>query len=85
MVCAIFATGDILCADMEGKKQWAKNIGVPDNPYGYASSLLIFDNSLIIQYDNRNAKRVIALDLLNGNQRWVKERWQHRHLRMGGW
>ena len=73
-VCAIFATGDVVCADMDGKQLWAKNIGIPDNPYGYASSLLIFGNSLIIQYDNRNAPRVIALDLATGNQRWTKER-----------
>jgi len=73
-VCAIFATGDILCADMNGKQLWAKNIGVPDNHYGYASSLLIFGNSVIIQYDNRNSPRVLALDLSTGNQRWVTER-----------
>jgi len=73
-VCAIFATGDVICADMNGKQLWAKNIGVPDNHYGYASSLIIFGNSLIIQYDNHNAKRVVSLDLTNGNQRWAKER-----------
>jgi len=73
-ICAIFATGDIICADMEGKQLWAKNIGLPDNSYGYASSLLIFGNSLIIQYDNRNSPRVIALDLATGKQRWAKER-----------
>ena len=73
-VCAIFATGDIVCADTDGNQLWAKNIGLPDNHYGYASSLLIFDNSLIIQYDNRNAPRVMALDLATGNRRWSKER-----------
>ena len=41
-VCAIFATGDVICADMEGKRLWAKNLGVPDNHYGYASSLLMY-------------------------------------------
>jgi len=73
-VCAIFATGDVICADINGKQLWTKNIGIPDNSYGYASSLLIFGNSLIIQYDNRNAKKVIALDLTNGNQHWSKDR-----------
>ena len=74
VVCAIFATGDVVCANIDGKQLWAKNIGVPDNSYGYASSPLIFGNSLIIQYDNRNAKKVISLSLANGNQRWAKER-----------
>jgi outer membrane protein assembly factor BamB len=73
-VCAIFATGDVICANMDGKRLWAKNVGVPDNHYGYASSLLIFENLLIIQYDNINSPRVIALDLTTGNQRWSKER-----------
>ncbi|MDR2907209.1 MAG: PQQ-like beta-propeller repeat protein, partial [Bacteroidales bacterium] len=73
-VCAIFGTGDVICADMDGKQLWTKNLGVPDNPYGYASSLLTFGNSLIIQYDNRNTKKVIALDLATGNQRWAKDR-----------
>lgn len=73
-VCAIFATGDIICADVEGKKLWAKNLGVPDNHYGYASSLLIFGNSVIVQYDNQNSPKVISLDLATGNQRWSKNR-----------
>lgn len=73
-VCAIFATGDIICADMDGKKVWAKNLGVPDNHYGYASSLLIFGNSVIVQYDNQNGPKVLALDLATGNERWIKNR-----------
>jgi outer membrane protein assembly factor BamB len=73
-VCAIFPSGDVVCADMDGRQLWARNIGVPDNHYGYASSLLMFGNSLLIQYDNRNVKRVMALDLATGNQRWAKER-----------
>lgn len=73
-VCAIFATGDILCADMDGKRLWAKNLGVPDNHYAFVSSLLIFGNTLFVQYDNNEAPRLIALDVATGNQRWVKNR-----------
>ncbi|MDL2281639.1 PQQ-binding-like beta-propeller repeat protein [Parabacteroides sp. OttesenSCG-928-G06] len=73
-VCAIFATGDIICADMEGKQLWAKNMGVPDNHYGYASSLLVYGNLVIVQYDNLNSPRVIALDLATGAERWSKNR-----------
>lgn len=73
-VCAIFATGDILCADMNGKQLWAKNLGVPDNHYGYASSLLIYGNHVIVQYDNHNSPRVMALDLATGAERWNKNR-----------
>jgi len=73
-VCAIFATGDLICADMNGKRLWAKNLGVPDNHYGYASSLLTFGNLLIVQYDNENNPRVMALDIATGNVRWSKNR-----------
>jgi outer membrane protein assembly factor BamB len=73
-VCAIFATGDVICADMDGKQLWAKNLGVPQNHYGYASSLLIFGNSLIVQYDNSNTHKVMALNLETGAERWSKNR-----------
>ena len=73
-ICAIFATGDLICADMNGNRLWAKNLGVPDNHYGYASSLLTFGNLLIIQYDNRNNPKVIALDIVTGAERWSRNR-----------
>lgn len=71
-VCAIFATGDVICADMEGKRLWAKNLGLPDNHYGYASSLLMYGNELIIQYENNSNGKVLALNAANGNQLWSK-------------
>ena len=73
-VCAIFATGDIICSDMDGNRLWAKNLGVPSNQYGYASSLLIFGNFVFVQYDNQNTSRVIALDITTGAERWNKAR-----------
>ena len=73
-VVAVFATGDIICADMDGNRLWAKNLGVPDNHYGFASSLLIYGSEVIVQYDNDSNGRLIALNLSNGNQRWAKER-----------
>ena len=72
-VCAIFATGDVICADMEGKRLWAKNIGVPDNHYGYASSLLMYGNTLIIQYQNNSNAQILALNTKNGNTAWSRK------------
>lgn len=71
-VCAIFATGDIICADMDGKRLWAKNIGLPDNHYGYASSLQMYGKMLFIQYQNNEKPQVIALNAETGNQIWTK-------------
>ena len=73
-VCAIFATGDLLCADMTGKRVWAKNLGVPDNHYGFVSSLLIYGSTLYVQYDNNKDPQLFALDVATGNTRWVKKR-----------
>jgi outer membrane protein assembly factor BamB len=73
-VCAIFATGDLICADTAGRRLWAKNLGVPDNHYGYASSLLVFGNLLIVQYDNNKSPRVAAFDIATGVERWSKNR-----------
>ena len=73
-VCAIFATGDIICADMDGNRVWAKNLGVPDNQYGYVSSLLVWGNSVFVQYDNNNTHKVMAIELATGNVRWQTER-----------
>lgn len=71
-VCAIFATGDLLCTDMEGKRLWAKNLGVPDNHYGYGSSLLMSGNTLYIQYLNNGKSQIMALNATNGNTVWSK-------------
>lgn len=73
-VYAIFATGDILCADMDGKRIWGKNLGVPDNHYGFASSLLLLGNLLFVQYDNNTTPKLIALDSATGAERWSKNR-----------
>lgn len=71
-VAAIFATGDVICADMEGKRLWAKNLGLPDNHYGYASSLLMYGSTLIIQYQNNSNAQILALNAKNGNTIWSK-------------
>lgn len=71
-VCAIFATGDVIGVDMEGNRLWGKNIGLPDNHYGFASSLLMYGNELIIQYLNNSKAQLIALNATNGNQLWAK-------------
>jgi outer membrane protein assembly factor BamB len=70
VVCAIFANGDLICFDMEGKQKWAKNIGVPESSYGYSSSLLIFDNLLLVQYDSNAKISLIGFDLDTGDQKW---------------
>jgi outer membrane protein assembly factor BamB len=69
-VCAVFANGNLVCFDINGNRKWAKNIGVPESSYGYASSILIYDNILIVQYDSNVKISLIGFDIKNGEQKW---------------
>jgi outer membrane protein assembly factor BamB len=73
-VAAIFATGDLVCVNMEGKRIWAKNLGVPDNHYGHASSLISHENLLFVQYDQMDNSKLLAFDLSSGNPTWQVKR-----------
>jgi len=60
----------VFAFDMNGKRVWARNLGVPDNHYGHSSSLITWDNKLFIQYDTNRGGKVIALDTATGEQVW---------------
>lgn len=74
VVCAIFANGNLVCFDMAGNRLWAKNIGIPDNHYGHSSSLVIYENFLLVQFDHFKSKSLIAFDINNGNKLWETAR-----------
>ena len=69
-IYAIFATGDVIAFDMNGKRVWARNLGVPDNHYGHSSSLVTWDNKLFVQFDTNKGGKLIALDVASGNTVW---------------
>jgi outer membrane protein assembly factor BamB len=69
-VFAIFATGDVIALDMSGKRLWARNLGVPDNHYGHGSSLIIYKDKLLIQYDTNRSGKLMALDTQTGTTAW---------------
>lgn len=77
-VYAIFANGDVACFDFEGKKVWARNLGLPDSAYGYASSLAMYRNLLFIQFDQGGIEdkksKMIALDGPSGQTVWQTNR-----------
>ena len=74
MVYAIFATGDIICLDMEGKRIWARNLGLPDNHYGHSSSLVMLKDKVYIQYDTNKSHKLIALNASTGETVWETAR-----------
>jgi outer membrane protein assembly factor BamB len=73
-VCAVFANGNLICFDHDGKLKWAKNIGLPENIYGYASSLLMYDGLLILQYDSDEKVSLMGIDPESGETRWETPR-----------
>ena len=73
-VYAIFANGDLTALDMDGKAVWSKNLGLPANHYGHSSSLIMYRDILIIQFDQRNSPAVMGLSGKTGEQVWKTAR-----------
>jgi len=77
-VYAIFATGDIGCFDFNGKRIWTRSLGIPDSAYGYASSLAMYRNLVLVQYDQGGPEdemsKMIALDGFTGQTVWETKR-----------
>lgn len=69
-VYAIFASGDVIAFDINGKRVWARNIGVPDNHYGHSSSLIIWANKLFVQFDTNKGGKLFAMDAATGKTVW---------------
>jgi outer membrane protein assembly factor BamB len=73
-VFAIFSNGDLVALDMNGKKLWGQNLGMPQNHYGHSSSLMIWKELLIIQYDQRTSPKLIAISTRTGKIVWSANR-----------
>lgn len=73
-VYAIFSNGDVIGFDMDGNRVWARNLGVPDNHYGHSSSLIMYNDILIIQYDHFISKSVMGLSGKTGETMWETKR-----------
>ncbi len=69
-VYAMFADGDIICFDMDGNRVWARNLGLPDNHYGHASSLIMYKDKVYIQYDTNKSRKLMALNASTGETTW---------------
>jgi outer membrane protein assembly factor BamB len=73
-VYAMFPNGDLIALDHDGKQRWAQNLGLPQNHYGHASSLMIYNELLIIQFDQRSGAKIFALNTLTGKVVWSTNR-----------
>lgn len=75
-VFAVFATGAIAAFNLDGTPAWNANLGLPDMPYGYASSPALHKNLLLVQYDQaaEGASALIAFDTQSGKIAWQTKR-----------
>jgi outer membrane protein assembly factor BamB len=77
-VFAIFANGDVAAFDLDGKPVWTRGLGIPENSYGHAASLLVYKNLLLVPMDQGTGKsgksRLFALDVATGKTVWEQSR-----------
>lgn len=69
-VCAIFANGNLICLDLKGRQKWAKNLGLPKSVYGFSSSLVIYENMLIVKFDSDTKLSLMGFDIESGSMKW---------------
>jgi outer membrane protein assembly factor BamB len=68
-VFAIFATGDLAALDMDGKILWTRSVGTPSLNYGYASSLALLGDGVVVQFDQEENGNLTAF-AADGSVRW---------------
>jgi len=77
-VYAVFVTGDLACFDFAGRKLWQKSLGIPDSMYGYASSLEVYRNKVLVQLDQGDAEsgksKLLVFDGASGRLVWQAKR-----------
>jgi len=80
-VYAIFANGDLAALTLDGAPAWSKNLGVPKNPYGHATSLATWQGKLIVQFDQGEGEpagsKLYAFDGASGRVAWQTSRAVH--------
>jgi outer membrane protein assembly factor BamB len=74
-IYAIFANAEVAALDFAGKQIWCRNLGPLDNAYGHASSLVIFQDRLLVQLDQGEAtSKLLALKASTGEELWQTPR-----------
>ena len=77
-VYTLFPNGEVAAFDFAGKQVWARNIGPLENSYGYAASLALYQDHLLVQIDRGvvedNQSKLLALDAATGKDLWQKPR-----------
>ncbi|MGB8168101.1 MAG: PQQ-binding-like beta-propeller repeat protein [Chthoniobacteraceae bacterium] len=77
-VYAMFANGDLAAFTFDGDVAWSKHLAVPKNPYGHATSLLTWQDRVIVQFDqgqpDDQLSKLYAFDGATGAIVWQQPR-----------
>jgi len=81
-VVAFFGPGGLHCFDLEGNKNWSRDLGRFPGPWGVAASPIILGDLVIQNCDAEGASSLIALDIKTGDPVWETKR---EAKPRGGW
>lgn len=77
-IYVIVADGTLAAFDMNGERVWAKSMGTPDSVYSFATSLLCYQDRLILQFDQGypedGISTLFAFDGATGQTVWQTPR-----------
>ncbi len=75
---ALFGTGELAAFTLDGKPVWTRHLGPPQNPYGHATSLVTWQECVIVQLDqgqeDSRKSKIMTFDGRTGEVRWEKTR-----------
>ncbi|TAK96210.1 MAG: hypothetical protein EPO07_14765, partial [Verrucomicrobia bacterium] len=78
---ALFANGDLAALNFDGSTAWARNVGVPKNSFGHATSLAVAPGKLIVQLDQDEGapggSKLLAFECATGRQLWQRSKPTH--------
>jgi outer membrane protein assembly factor BamB len=71
-VIASFGMNGVYCYDLAGEPQWEKDLGTFYTQFGWgsASSPVLLDDLVFLQWDNDEESFLVALDAATGDERW---------------
>jgi outer membrane protein assembly factor BamB len=75
-VFAFFGSYGIYCFDFDGELVWKKDFGRMNTKHGHGegSSPVLFDDTLVVNWDHEGQSFVVAIDKQSGKERWRKAR-----------
>jgi outer membrane protein assembly factor BamB len=75
-IYAYFGSRGLYCLDMKGNVVWSKDFGDMKikMAFGEGSSPAIYDNTIVINWDNEEKSFIVALDKKTGDEIWRKDR-----------